>query len=1113
MGWFRCEYCKVWFKSQKGLTLHMNASRKCAEAERQEMLGIAAVEGTRATRSRSNAAAHQEEEEEDEQEEEEEDAQEEEAEEEQEEEEDQMNWDGGSSGGGGGGSEEEGNDTEQAADPRIGNQNDANWEAGEEANGEGSAASDEEPEEEDSEDEDDTDDEPSDVEAEVLHQNDNQRVPKTPPDDRNIKAFRKYCAMAQRSFIPMNRMEKRGVRLMDTLRKNKAPLTAYDDLLGWHLEETGARVAGEPLGEVPSYLSRTKLMSFLKERYNLTDKFPFQKKTTLPHAGDKIQVVCRDARDCLEQLLTDPRLTDDDFCFFDDDPLAPPPQTMTKIGQLNTGEAYRNGYNQYVQNPKEQIGISIQFYIDGAVTGQFQNLSITALKMTLSCFTLEYRKKDHAWVEIGFVANFSAGKTKGKKMFGDTQHDQALEDLIVFERFVPNQEDTTTKVNKAQDFHCQLETILKSYIPLEANGMLWDLHYRGKLYRNVELVFWTAMVRADTDEAEKHCGKYRSRSGNVKHLCRYCHCPNKETDDPLADYPAKTVSEIKEMVRNGNKRGLQKISQQYIDNVWYKLRFDPTYDTGIHGACPSEMLHAILLGIFLYVKDGFFSQIGYSSQLAKDIDALTQQYGEFFHHNSERDLPNCKFSHGLMQKKKLMAMEYRGVLLLIATALRSTRGYEMLKENVHFATQALRKDWIRLVELLLEWEAFLNEREMDVSIVERLEKKNRFIMYLIKKVLRRSDKMGLRVMKFHAITHMADDIILYGVPQEHDTGANESGHKITKVAAKLTQKKRETFEIQTANRLMEFMLVEWAMCELDGRRLFDYYGDFDPVPEADDGSFVIEVDDVSSGSGRSSSSSSSSDDDDEEEEVQCSTGGTRLEVYWEWESPVCADRMPMIGWKGRTQKMWRAPEMATVMVGEHIVEFLLGLQDLMEETLGIRDYSLSICTEHKRNDLVFRGHPDYRGDGPWRDWAMINWGDPDEYGYGDLPCQIWCFVIIDGLPEPDSEDADSEGAGIEYGGIFLENGTYAVVEFAKWDPNPDEVSMSDLFIPMNKVVGRDGKRRFYLADVDSIVSPMCVVPDIGCKGGRRYFQVCPRSEWVKLFIGWVEDPHEFDKMT
>ena len=98
-----------------------------------------------------------------------------------------------------------------------------------------------------------------------------------------------------------------------------------------------------------------------------------------------------------------------------------------------------------------------------------------------------------------------------------------------------------------------------------------------------------------------------------------------------------------------------------------------------------------------------------------------------------------------------------------------------------------------------------------------------------------------------------------------------------------------------------------------------------------------------------------------------------------------------------------------------------------------------------------------------------------------LPCQIWCFVIIDGLPEPDSEDADSEGAGIEYGGIFLENGTYAVVEFAKWDPNPDEVSMSDLFIPMNKVVGRDGKRRFYLADVDSIVSPMCVVPDIGLR--------------------------------
>ena len=96
----------------------------------------------------------------------------------------------------------------------------------------------------------------------------------------------------------------------------------------------------------------------------------------------------------------------------------------------------------------------------------------------------------------------------------------------------------------------------------------------------------------------------------------------------------------------------------------------------------------------------------------------------------------------------------------ISYVLRSTIGYDLLRHNQHFATQSLRKDWIRLVELLLEWETFLNEREMDVELVERLEQKHRFIMYLIKKVLRRTEGMGFKVMKYHTIIHMANDILL-----------------------------------------------------------------------------------------------------------------------------------------------------------------------------------------------------------------------------------------------------------------------------------------------------------------------------------------------------------------
>ena len=51
-------------------------------------------------------------------------------------------------------------------------------------------------------------------------------------------------------------------------------------------------------------------------------------------------------------------------------------------------------------------------------------------------------------------------------------------------------------------------------------------------------------------------------------------------------------------------------------------------------------------------------------------------------------------------------------------------------------------------------------------------------------------------MKFHALLHLAQDIEMFGAPMVVDTGSNESHHKTTKIATKLTQKDVKTFEQQ-----------------------------------------------------------------------------------------------------------------------------------------------------------------------------------------------------------------------------------------------------------------------------------------------------------------------------
>ena len=232
-------------------------------------------------------------------------------------------------------------------------------------------------------------------------------------DGRNIRQFYQYCANAIEKTLPFTKNQARAVRLLHVLKKNKTPLAAYDDFMALILRELGELLPNEPIGDCPSFIGRRTMLKMLTKRYNMTDKFPFVRQIVLPNSsGTEANVVCHDPRHCVEMLLTNPRLKDSDFAFFDNDPFAPPPKNPKTVGQLNTGLAYRQAYAAFVTKPN-QIGVGVQWYIDGAVTGQFDNLQITALKMTLSFFTREYRMKDDAWATVGYVVNYSHAKATG----------------------------------------------------------------------------------------------------------------------------------------------------------------------------------------------------------------------------------------------------------------------------------------------------------------------------------------------------------------------------------------------------------------------------------------------------------------------------------------------------------------------------------------------------------------------------------------------------------------------------------------------------------------------------------------------------------------------------
>jgi hypothetical protein len=523
---------------------------------------------------------------------------------------------------------------------------------------------------------------------------------------------------------------------------------------------------------------------------------------------------------------------------------------------------------------------------------------------------------------------------------------------------------------------------------------------------------------------------------------------------------------MKALVDTNDLDALSDLSQHCIDNAFYKIRFSPVNNRGIHGATPSEMLHAVLLGTFTMIRDCLYEQLGPDSQFSAEFDQLAMLYGMQFGRQSERDMPKCKFSSGI-REGKLNAKEYRGILLVIAAVLSCTRGRTALRKKF---SQEWIDDWLDLVELLLCWEAFLCQSEMTMHHVSRLGFKNRCLMWMIKKIAPREEGMHLKLMKFHALVHMCSDIVLFGVPMEVDVGSNEGGHKGTKVAARTTQKNQKTFDYQTAKRMDEFLVVDLGMQELAGRKVWDYL--VKPERTLPDPPAAPE---------------------------KIFTGGTKINIL----EVLVEDGNP-------SYSFGEGPKSAIPVTADwdrDVLDFLYKLQVKLKGWLETTT-KLSIRGEHTRNGVTFRGHPQYRSTTYWRDWALYDWG-----GESPEPVQIWCFVKFSGLPLSAKTRKEKK---MVHGNCHLSNGVYAVVECASYVEDGDDAPNSRLFSRIIKEMAVNGqdkggrKRRFYLADTEAIVEPAYIIPDIGCKNGCSYFAVKSRYEWVLEMEKWLDEPYPED---
>ena len=893
------------------------------------------------------------------------------------------------------------------------------------------------------------------------------------PDRTIMDQFDQYVEWATNNTLDLDNNTEAGIALMHTLGNKRAPLNLYDAIYDWHMEHLDAKKS----------MSRKKLMTKLSKRYNMEDKAPKIKKATLPFSKITVSLVVHDMFQQIQSILTDPRIKPEDFLFFDGDPLKAPPEEFEVLGDYNTGRSFRKTREQLVTKHGQAV-LPIMMYMDAAHTGEHGCLPIEALKFTLGILNAETRDKSYAWRNIGYVTSYFGEKTKGEEILEESEHIDAAYYLPVDsdceeedeeeaknngqveenngqveenneQEEEDNEEDDEVPACAAQDLHAMLAVFLEDYIEMEREkeGFLFKIPCRA----GMPVVHWLpyiAFIKGDTQEAEKHCGKYLTKTGNVGNLCRYCVCPTAVSDNPYRTHQRKSPGMIQALIDDDDDEGLRNLSQQKLMNVWYQVKFGSHNEFGVHGACPVDLLHWLQIGKYKYKRECFFAQTGESSNLSKSINTLACMHGAMFERQSDRHLPRTNFQKGL-RTGQLAGHEMRGMILVLLSVLRSSKGRDTLMygcrgEQVQYFNKLEKiKKWIKLLETYLMMEEWLNRETVRVFHVLRFRTKMRELLQLEKEVLQRDTGMGHKLWNFHGSLHIADDMLDYGVCNVTNTQSNEGHHKPDKTCAKRTQRRPATFDWQCATRIHELDVINFAHEEVNaGIRPFDYYQRFEDIEEAEP----------------------------KEQAVRQLTGA-------QWTFGKSNDE-----YSYRVHSRMQHPDKFKPC--KALLDFLQKeLESFEDESIILRIY-----TEHNRHGEIFRAAPYYLGK-PWMDWAMITWTN-DAGGQYELPGQLYGFLDLRSLPA----------------GLPRDRGIYAIVESAAENKSRDEKFLGSLFVPLTKepTVNEDGSltRQFYLVDVDAIAAPACVIPDIGNEKAHALLRLKPRSEWGALFIDWLEKPHK-----
>ena len=483
----------------------------------------------------------------------------------------------------------------------------------------------------------------------------------------------------------------------------------------------------------------------------------------------------------------------------------------------------------------------VSIFIDGAHLDQIGRMCVEPVIIELLALSSEVRKTDKSKVLIGFLPPYpvlTAQKNEESKS-------------------------TKSELNYMEFYHRALRIVLKDLVLLENDkqGLVVDIPGMGQFFLHVRLAFVVGDIKGQNPMA-CHMGCF---SSNLKRMLPSCDCPQSHADlfqehQCKPCYKVETDTEIDRCIRiiqsgehgkvGQSRTDLRNISKIGVVSAFRDFSFGNN-PCGIYGSLPIETLHAWLLGLMEYELEGVYSYVTPSKAISRwtrlrykghpngslskrpthvkfmESWVKTDQ-GEFERRikiaktvctrQSDRDIPKTPFNNGVTILYRLTGQEYPGLVMLTMVTL----------DGMLPTTKAPNNLLCKKFSLLLWWtlslNVSLNKPSKTSTQIDMLNTKIQRFLKLYRELIgpqrEMRSKCGIRIVKFHALTHFPRRFREFGCASNYFGGPFESCIKtMAKCKLARTSRKHGSFVPELMKRYFEQQVCQVSQMVLDAIHL------------------------------------------------------------------------------------------------------------------------------------------------------------------------------------------------------------------------------------------------------------------------------------------------------